>query len=52
MFLSQLFRLFRAWRRYEKSLRELNRLEDRDFADIRASRCDIPRLAREHARYY
>ncbi len=49
--LSHLVRLFRAWRRYENSLRELSRLGDRELADIGVARCDIPRIARESARF-
>jgi uncharacterized protein YjiS (DUF1127 family) len=48
--LSHLIRLFRAWRRYEASLRELNRLGDRELADIGISRSDIPRIAWENAK--
>jgi uncharacterized protein YjiS (DUF1127 family) len=48
--LSHLLHLFRAWRRYENSLRELSRLGDRELADIGVVRSDIPRLARESAR--
>jgi len=38
-------RLIRAWKRYHKSLSELNRLGDRELADIGISRSDIPRVA-------
>ena len=48
--LSHLIRIFRAWRRYEASLRELNRLGDRELADIGISRSDIPRIAWENAK--
>jgi uncharacterized protein YjiS (DUF1127 family) len=47
--LSHLIRLFRAWRRYETSLRELSRLGDRELADIGVARSDIPRISWEHA---
>jgi len=47
--LSHVIHLFRAWRRYENSLRELSRLGDRELADIGVVRSDIPRLARESA---
>ncbi len=47
--LSHLIRLFRAWRRYEASLRELSRLGDRELADIGVTRSDIPRIAWESA---
>jgi uncharacterized protein YjiS (DUF1127 family) len=47
--LSHIIRLFRAWRRYETSLRELSRLGDRELADIGVSRSDIPRISWETA---
>ena len=51
MFLfSNLVRMVRAWRNYDKSLRELNRLGDRELADIGISRSDIQRIAWENAR--
>ena len=45
MFLSHLVGVLRQWRRYNQSLRELNRLGDRELADIGISRGDIPRVA-------
>jgi uncharacterized protein YjiS (DUF1127 family) len=48
--LSHLIRMFRAWRRYEASMRELSRLNDRELADIGVSRSDIHRIAWETAR--
>ena len=48
--LSHLIHLFRSWRRYEASLRELSRLGDRELADIGISRSDIPRIYWENAR--
>jgi uncharacterized protein YjiS (DUF1127 family) len=51
MFLfSNLVRLVRVWRNYDKSLRELSRLGDRELADIGISRSDIQRIAWENAR--
>ena len=51
MFLfSNLVRMVRIWRNYDKSVRELSRLGDRDLADIGISRSDIQRIAWEHAR--
>jgi uncharacterized protein YjiS (DUF1127 family) len=47
MFLSHLVGVYRQWRRYNESLRELNRLGDRELADIGISRGDIPRVAWE-----
>ena len=48
--LSHLIRMFRVWRRYETSLRELSRLGDRELADIGVARSDIQRIAWETAR--
>ena len=45
MFLSHLVGALRQWRRYNQSLRELNRLGDRELADIGITRGDIPRVA-------
>lgn len=47
---SHLVRMIRVWRRYDASLRELNRLGDRELADIGLSRSDIQRVAWENAR--
>ena len=44
-----LVRMLRVWRRYNDSLRELNRLEDRELADIGITRGDIHRIAWEAA---
>jgi uncharacterized protein YjiS (DUF1127 family) len=38
-------RAIRAWKRYHQSVNELNRLGDRELADIGISRSDIPRVA-------
>jgi uncharacterized protein YjiS (DUF1127 family) len=38
-------RLIREYRRYNRSLNELNRLGDRELADIGISRSDIHRVA-------
>ena len=43
--LATIVRFFREWRRYNQSLSELNRLGDRELADIGISRSDIPRVA-------
>ena len=48
--LSHLIRTFRAWRRYDASLRELSSLGDRELADIGLARSDIQRIAWETAR--
>lgn len=47
--LATIVRFFREWRRYNQSLSELNRLGDRELADIGISRSDIPRVAWSHA---
>ncbi len=44
-----IFNFLGAWRRYNTSLNELNRLGDRDLADIGITRSDIPRIAWENA---
>ena len=45
MFLTHLIGVYRQWRRYNQSLRELNGLGDRELADIGITRGDIPRVA-------
>jgi uncharacterized protein YjiS (DUF1127 family) len=40
----------RAWKRYNATLRQLNRLGDRELADIGISRSDIPRVAWDASR--
>ena len=45
MILSRFIRLLRTWWRYNESVRELARLNDRELADIGISRSDIPRVA-------
>ena len=47
---ARLVRMLRVWRRYNENLRELNRLDDRELADIGITRCDIQRIAWEGAR--
>ena len=51
MFLSHLVGALRQWRRYNQSLRELNRLGDRELADIGISRGDIPRVAWDNSEH-
>jgi uncharacterized protein YjiS (DUF1127 family) len=41
MLLTNLIRILQRWRRYNRSLRELSRLSDRELADIGLSRGDI-----------
>ncbi|HXD44536.1 MAG TPA: DUF1127 domain-containing protein [Pseudolabrys sp.] len=40
-----LVRMIRDWKRYNRSVAELNRLGDRELADIGISRSDIQRVA-------
>ena len=47
--LSHLIRSYRAWRRYDASLRELSSLGDRELADIGIARSEIERIAWESA---
>ncbi len=42
---ASIVRLLQSWKNYNRSLAELNRLGDRELADIGVSRSDIPRLA-------
>ena len=41
---------YSSWKRYSRTLKELDSLSNRDLADLGISRADIPRLAREAAR--
>jgi uncharacterized protein YjiS (DUF1127 family) len=43
--IAALVRFLTEWKRYNRSLSELNRLGDRELADIGISRSDIPRVA-------
>ncbi|MEA2873701.1 MAG: hypothetical protein QOH67_3677 [Hyphomicrobiales bacterium] len=45
MLISRLIRLVRAWWRYNESVRELARLNDRELADIGVSRSEITAIA-------
>jgi uncharacterized protein YjiS (DUF1127 family) len=47
---SNLVRLVRMWRNYDRSVRELSRLGDRELADIGLSRSEIQRVAWEASR--
>ena len=49
MLLANIVRTLKAWRRFNSSLRELNRLGDRELADIGITRSDIPRIAWDNA---
>ncbi len=50
MIISRLIRLVRSWWRYNESVRELARLNDRELADIGISRSEIPAVAWQNAR--
>ena len=41
---------YSSWKRYSRTLQELDSLSNRDLADLGIARADIPRLAREAAR--
>ncbi|HEU5016428.1 MAG TPA: DUF1127 domain-containing protein [Pseudolabrys sp.] len=43
--IASIVRFIREWKRYNESVSELNRLGDRELADIGISRSDIPRIA-------
>jgi uncharacterized protein YjiS (DUF1127 family) len=47
MFLTHLIGVYRQWRRYNQSVRELSQLGDRELSDIGISRGDIHRAAWE-----
>ena len=42
---TSIVRFIQSWKRYNRSLNELNRLGDRELADIGISRSDIARVA-------
>jgi uncharacterized protein YjiS (DUF1127 family) len=50
MLISRVLRLARAWWRYNESVRELARLNDRELADIGISRSEITAIAWSNAR--
>lgn len=41
---------YASWKRYSRTVSELESLSNRDLADLGISRHDIPRLAKEAAR--
>jgi uncharacterized protein YjiS (DUF1127 family) len=41
---------YASWKRYSRTLNELESLSNRELADLGIARADIPRLAREAAR--
>ena len=50
MLISRFIRLVRTWWRYNESVRELARLNDRELADIGVSRSEIAAVAWDNAR--
>jgi uncharacterized protein YjiS (DUF1127 family) len=50
MFISRFIRLLRSWWRYNESVRELARLNDRELADIGISRSEIATVAWQNAK--
>jgi uncharacterized protein YjiS (DUF1127 family) len=51
MFLGKLVELFRTWRRYRNSVRELSGLGDRELADIGVNRSEIYAVAWQSAKH-
>jgi uncharacterized protein YjiS (DUF1127 family) len=49
MLISRFVRLLRSWWRYNESVRELTRLDDRELADIGITRSEIPAIAWRNA---
>lgn len=41
---------YSTWKRYSRTVQELEMLSNRDLADLGIARSDIPRLAREAVR--
>ena len=41
---------YSTWKRYSRTVKELESLTSRELADLGISRSDIPRLARDAAR--
>ncbi len=48
--LMRLARSLRIWRQYRRTANELNRLSQREFADLRIARADISPIARQPTR--
>lgn len=49
MLISRFIRLIRTWWRYNESVRELARLNERELADIGITRSDIAAIAWQNA---
>ena len=45
-----MFEFVRRWKRYSRTVSELNHLSNRELADLGLTRSDIPRIAREATR--
>jgi uncharacterized protein YjiS (DUF1127 family) len=50
MLISRFIRLIPTWWRYNESVRELARLNERELADIGITRSEIPAVAWQNAR--
>ena len=50
MFIAQLFDWYRTWWRYQREVRELAQLSDRELADIGIARSEIQAIAWQDAR--
>jgi uncharacterized protein YjiS (DUF1127 family) len=49
MFLINLLRFVQQWRRFNSALDQLNRLSDRELADMGIGRSDVIRLAMDQS---
>ena len=49
MFIAQLFDWYRTWWRYQREVRELAQLSDRELADIGIARSEIQAIAWQDA---
>jgi uncharacterized protein YjiS (DUF1127 family) len=45
MFIAKLIGWYRMWSRYQRGVRELSQLSDRELADIGVARSEIPAIA-------
>ena len=50
MFISRFVKLLQTWWRYNESVRELARLNDRELADIGVTRSEIAAIAWQNAK--
>lgn len=49
MFVTWILSRLRAWQRYRQTVRELQRLSDRELSDVGLTRTDIDAVARRYA---